>query len=196
MRIIVIVILLSLTSCYSTKEKQACIDRIREKSKANELSQKVINGLRDSMIDWANKGVLRYSYLKNNLMKYDYEEIVLFTKDSNRAYSCYHMTDKDSTYIYQSIAMYYAERKEGKWIHYCEIGPVIVYFRDRNDNKSWTKEQLQKEYDKQLMKYLDVKNCRIDYPDTLINIEFRSGDLYNAKKSFWDDFYMEQQMKK
>lgn len=92
--------------------------------------------------------------------------------------------------------MYYAERKEGIQIHYCESVPEIAYFRDWDDNKSWAKEQLQKEYDKQLMKYLDVKNCRIDYPDTLINIEFRKGDLYDAKKSFRDDFYKEQQNKK
>lgn len=188
-------LLLICNSCYSKENKQECIDILRNNSANNELSKTVIEGLKDSIQKWSNLEILSYQNIFEKCNLY-FDDLVLFTADSNRAFSWYFKIYKDKNIKLQGITLFVAEYKNKCWNYYLEGMPHITYLQEMNDGKPWTKEQLQQEMDNDLMKHLDVKNCKIVDQDKIINDYFQgTWGLYDMEKKMWDSYYKEKAKK-
>ena len=186
-----------MSSCYSRDEKINCINNIRRASNSNYQSNKLVSDLKDSIVKWRNDSVLRYSGY-NIEEDWHFDSMVLFTKDSNRAFSWIYILIKNKKSEYNDhIEMYVAEKSQRLWKYYLVGMPTIAFPIDMNNGKHWTVEQLQKEIDNNLTQHLDIKNCKFKEQDKIINDYFQGNwDLYEMEAKFWNEHYKEKENKR
>ena len=191
----IFLIVFMLTSCYSDQEKQNCMDKIRNESAMNPLSRYIISSLKDSINQWKSDSVLRFSYYDTR-DKWYFDELVLFTSDSNRAYSWVYKIPNDTNKILYNIELYVAEKKNGIWIFYLAGMPVYGFSKSNNNNTAYTKESLRREFDRNFYKHIDFSSCEIIESDNLVNNFFSSKwNIYGCEQDFWEKHYKEKSEK-
>lgn len=183
--LIVLIIIILINGCYSREDKLTCLNSLRLHSRNNIATQQIITNFKDSILKWQADSVLRYSSYETT-EDWFFDDLVLFTSDSNRLYSWIFELEKDTSKGYCCVQLFTAERKNNIWSFYIAGMPTIGFTKDIK-GRQFTKEELEAEIDNSLIKHIDLNKCEFEQIDIFINEYFsEKWSLYENEKYFWE----------
>jgi len=172
---------------FSEESKLRCIDELRAKSKQSKYVKEIIQAVQDSVLSWHLDSVPGFRK-SEGIEQWGYEENLMFTSDSSRAYSCVYAIPSDTNQPLQPVLPYIVERKGEGWQIFLRSMSVIAYGKYMNNNTAWTESGLRLEYARQIFKYINFRNCSFKQSkvDELINSHFEKNVIYRREEGAYN----------